>query len=159
MLPLREVMRPELMVFDVQAGPKEDILRRLVAPLVSASIVRDPTRLLGSLLQREQMMTTGIGHGVAIPHPREPVSGMFTEPVIVFAVCPDGTDYHAIDDQFVRAFFLICATRIEVHLDLMAKVAWLIRQEEIERLKHADSASEVTALMATVSRRIEETPD
>ena len=155
LLPLREVLRPELMVFDIPRGPKEEILQRLVAPLIATAAVRDPTRLLRSLMERERMMTTGIGHGVALPHPRQPMAGMFPEPVVVFGVCPSGTDYKAIDDQLVHAFFLICATRTEVHLDLMAKIAWLMRQPETNELKKAASAERVASLVARATERIE----
>lgn len=158
LLPLPEAMRPELMLFDISPGPKQAILRHLVAPLIATSAVRDPTRLLASLIERERMMTTGIGHGVAVPHPRQPIAGMFPEPVVVFGVCPTGTDYQAIDDQLVYVFFLICAPRVEVHLDLMAKVAWLMRQPEIDDLKQADSADQVVSLVAQASGRIEEAP-
>jgi len=155
-LALKEVMRPELMLFDIPPGPKEDVLRRLVASLIGAAAVRDPTRLLAGLAERERMMTTGIGHGVAIPHPREALSGVFPEPVVVFGVCPQGTDYQAIDDQLVHAFFLIGATRTEIHLDLMAKIAWLLRQPEIEALKQATCADQVVSLVAAATGRIPE---
>ena len=151
---LQEVIHPELTVFDIAPGPKEAILQRLVGSLIAAAAVRDPTRLLTSLMQRERVMTTGIGHGVAIPHPRRPIPGMFPEPVVVVGMCPRGTDYQAIDDQLVHVVFLVCATRIEVHLDLMAKVAWLMRQPEMDELKRATSSGEVSVLVARAVQRI-----
>jgi len=159
LLPLSEVMRPDLMSFGIVPGPKETVLSQLVAPLVRAGVVRDPTRLLNGLIERERMMTTGIGHGVAMPHPREPLPGMFPEPMVAFGLCPEGADYQSIDDQLVHVFFLICATRTEVHLDLMAKVAWLIRQTDtLARLRQAGSADEVAGIVAEATSRIAEGP-
>ena len=102
LLPLHEMIRPELMSLDIKPGPKDAVLRQIVAPLVQTGFAADPSRLLGNLLERERMMTTAIGHGVALPHPRKPIAGMFPEPAIALGICPDGTDFEAIDDQMVQ---------------------------------------------------------
>ncbi len=156
LLPLTEVMRRELMVFGIRPGPKEEVLRQLVAPLISAAAVRDPARLLGSLMERERMMTTGIGHGVAVPHPRHPIPGMFPQPVVVFGLCPEGTDYQAIDAQHVHVFFLIGATWIGNHLDLMAKVGWLVRQPGLANLKAATGPEEAMTIINAMARALHE---
>jgi PTS system nitrogen regulatory IIA component len=156
--PLTEVMRRDLMVFDLTPGPKERVLQQLVAPLVRGGAVGDPSRFLESLLARERMMTTGIGHGVAIPHPRRPIPGMFAEPLIVLGVCAEGTDYDAIDEQLVRVFFLIGATRTEVHLDLMAKITWLTRQPVVGVLAQATDPDEALGAVAGVMEALEGEP-
>jgi len=142
LLPLREVLRAELMSFDLEPGPKEAMLRQLMAPLVRTGFASDPSRLLRSLVERERMMTTAVGHGIAIPHPRRPIEGMFEEPGVALGICPRGTNFDAIDDQKVHVFFLICATREEVHLNLMAKVAWLSRQDVGRRLLQVRTSGE-----------------
>src|SRR6056297_2073081 len=65
LLPLGEVLRPELMIFNIQPGPKEAVLRQLIAPLMSTGFAADPSRLLTSLIERERMMTTAVGHAIA----------------------------------------------------------------------------------------------
>ncbi len=147
-LPLVEVLRPELMTFDIQPGPKEDIFRQLVAPLLKTGFARNADHLLKSLVERERMMTTAIGHGIAVPHPRNPIADMFPEPAIAMGVCPRGTDFNAIDDQLVHVFFLICATRIEIHLQLMAGISWLSKQDVIMKLRGVSSPSEAIALLS-----------
>jgi len=154
LLPLGEVLRPELMTFDIKPGPKESILRRLSVPLLETGFAKDTSRLLNSLLERERMMTTAVGHGIAIPHPRRAITGMFSEPAIALGICPEGTDFRAIDDQLVHVFFLICATRDEIHLRLMANVSWVARQEgTIARLRQASSPQEVASIVAECSPR------
>ncbi len=148
LLPLAEVLRPELMTFDIHPGPKEDIFRQLLVPLLKTGFARNADLLLKSLVDRERMMTTAIGHGIAAPHPRNPIPDMFPEPAIAMGVCPQGTDFNAIDDQLVHVFFLICATRIEIHLQLMAKISWLSRQDVIMKLRGVSSPSEAMAVLA-----------
>ena len=100
------------------------------------------------------MMTTAIGHGVAMPHPRRPIENMFPEPAIVVGISPEGTNFDAIDDQLVHLFFLICATREEIHLQLMAKVGWLCRNEEVlSKLKKATSEEQAMELIKDATER------
>ena len=143
LLTLTELLRPELMSFDLKSGPKDAVLRRLIAPLGRTGFAADPSRLLGELLARERMMTTAVGHGVALPHPRRPIVGMFPEPAVAVGVCPDGTDFDAIDDRRVHVLFLICATRDPIHLQLMAKVSWLARHDVAEKLGRCTAPDEV----------------
>jgi excisionase family DNA binding protein len=149
LLPLREILHPELMSFDLEPGPKESMLRQLLAPLLKTGFAKDTNLLLGGLLDRERMMTTAVGHGVAIPHPRRLMSGMFPEPAVALGICPKGTDFAAIDDQLVHIFFLICATREEIHLRLMANLSLMTRREGmIAELRNTTSPQEVVALVS-----------
>lgn len=154
-LRLREVIRPELMTIDLKPGPKEVILRRLVAPLRASGFARDTGRLLASLVSRERMMTTAVGHGVAVPHPRKPLLDMFTETAIALGVCRKGTDFDALDNKPVHLFFLICSERDEVHLQLMAKVSWVVRQDILRRLLCVRSPEDATAVVSDVAAELE----
>jgi len=144
--PLEQLLRQEHMRFDLAPGPKHEILTQLVDLLREAAFARNPDRLLRELLDREQMMSTGIGHGVAIPHPRTPIAGMFPEPTIAVGICPEGTDFRAVDDRPVYVFLLICATSIEIHLQLMAKVIWLSREEKVAELRQARTPQRILQL-------------
>lgn len=155
-LPLNEILRSNLMVLRIMPGPKESILKQLISPLHKTGFARDTAILLQSLIERERMMTTAVGHGVAMPHPRKPISNMFSEPAVVLGVCSKGTNFEAVDDQLVHLFFLICATREEIHLQLMAKVSWLARHENImSELQRASSKHQVVEIINKVSRTLE----
>lgn len=157
-LPLNEVFHSNLMVLKIMPGPKESILKQLVVPLHKTSFARNTAVLLQSLIARERMMTTAVGHGIAMPHPRKPIAGMFAEPAIVLGVCPKGTNFEAVDDQLVHLFFLICATREEIHLQLMAKVSWLARHETfVSELRQASSKSQAIKIMTRASKKLDVT--
>jgi nitrogen PTS system EIIA component len=150
LLPLREILNPELMTFDLAPGPKESILRQLLAPLLKSGFAKDTNLLLGGLLDRERMLTTAVGHGIAIPHPRRLISGMFPEPAVALGICPKGTDFGAIDDRLVHIFFLVCATREEIHLRLMANISLLARRDGVvAKLRDVKSPQEVITLIST----------
>jgi nitrogen PTS system EIIA component len=150
LLPLREILHPELMTFDIEPGPKESILRQLLTPLLKTGFAKDTNLLLSGLLDRERMMTTAVGHGVAIPHPRRLIPGMFPEPAVALGICPKGADFGAIDDQLVHLFFLSCATREEIHLRLMANLSLLTRREDtIAGLRTCTSPEQVATLVSS----------
>ncbi len=153
LLPLREILHPELMTFDIEPGPKESILRQLLAPLLKTGFAKDTNLLLGGLLDRERMMTTAVGHGIAIPHPRRLMPGMFPEPAVALGICPKGADFGAIDDQLVHIFFLACATREEIHLRLMANLSLLTRREDTNaKLRTCTSPRQVVELVSSSAR-------
>lgn len=154
LLRVGEVIRPEHVKLNIRRGPKERVLAQLVAPLTRSGFISQGRRLLKSLLDREAMMTTAIGHGVAMPHPRRVISGLFPEPVLVLGICPAGTDFEAVDDRLVHVFFLICATRDEIHLRLMARVAWLVRDDALmSGLRGASSQQEAITLLSPASQK------
>jgi len=155
-LPLHEVLRSDLIVLKIVPGPKESILKQLVMPLRKTGFARDPSILLQSLIERERMMTTAVGHGIAMPHPRRPIEGMFAEPAIVLGLCPKGARFEAVDDRLVHLFFLICATRDEIHLQLMAKVSWLARHENImSQLQQASSGRQVIDIVTKATKTLD----
>jgi PTS system nitrogen regulatory IIA component len=148
MLAPAEVIRPDLMSLNIAPGPKEQVLGQLVAPLAATGFAADPPRLLRGLIERERMMTTAVGHGIALPHPRRPIPGMFREPALAIGVCGPGCEFGAIDDRLVHVLFLICATREEIHLQMMATVSWLSRRPGvIDKLRAATTPQEVIAIV------------
>lgn len=152
-LSIHELMRPEFIISDLKAGPKEYVLKQLVDPMIRSSFARQPQQLLDSLIERERMMTTAIGHGIAIPHPRKPIEGMFPEPAVVLGICPEGVTFEALDDRLVHLFFVICSTKEDIHLQLMAKVSWLCRKEDIvTALSRAKSKTEVSEIIIKASK-------
>jgi excisionase family DNA binding protein len=149
-----EVVRPSLITLSIRPGPKEQVLRELIAPAVQTGFAADPDRLLASLLERERMMTTAIGHGVALPHPRRPLGGMFPEPALVVGVCREGTAFGAIDDRLVHVLMLICSTRDSIHLQLMATAAWLAQSDRfVDDLCTVSTTDEAAAAICRHAER------
>jgi PTS system nitrogen regulatory IIA component len=145
---LDEVIRPDLVKTDIKPGSKDEVIKQLISPLRDTGFAQKPDLFLRKTLERERLMTTAVGHGVAVPHPRKPIENMFPGPGIVVGICPEGTDFDAIDDGPVHLFFLICATRDEIHLQLMARIGWLIRDKKIlEKLKKAASIERVMEMI------------
>lgn len=143
---LRDYLSPDL-VFVLHGAPGKCAFLERVVDLVHErcpSIDRD--LLLAGLLEREEQVTTGIGHGVAIPHTMVP--GL-DRPRCVTIQTPEGQDYEALDGSPVHLFFMLLSPPGETgtHIRLLARVARLVDSEAfVSRVATAGSAADVLRL-------------
>jgi len=128
LLALPRLLPPDRILMDLASAGKEQILECLIAPLVEDGTVLDPERYLAALIEREQLISTGIGDGVAIPHTRVPEDSVLRENCAVMGICPQGMPFDALDDQPTKLFLLLGATSTESHLRLTARTMLLLRK-------------------------------
>jgi len=102
--------------------PRACSKRALLTEMVTMLPAMDPDQVLELIMARERLGSTGIGHGVAIPHSRMPD---LTQPVIVLARHMDGIDFDAIDGRLVHIVVLLLVPDDDSsqHLELLAKLA------------------------------------
>jgi len=144
--PLIELLRPELMNLEIVPGPKSKILGQITFPMVEHGFLTRRKYFLNKLLDREGIMTTAIGHGVAVPHPRHPIAGLFPAVMVALGVCREGTYYDAPDNKPVKLFFTICASSDIQHLRILAKITRLASNKKVLRaLTKAASPEAVSA--------------
>ncbi|MDF1543737.1 MAG: PTS sugar transporter subunit IIA [bacterium] len=139
-----------LVKFDLEAATKEEVIAELVEAVANSNMVTDSARLLADIREREDLVTTGVGYGVAFPHAKtKSVKGI----VIAFGRSEAGIDFDAMDHRPVKLFFLIAAPEdaIGAHLNVMARLSYLMKSEENrEKLIGAASPGDVLALMDNV---------
>lgn len=109
--------------------------------------------LLQLLLARESQGTTTIGGGIAIPHVRNPIVLTTDEPMISVCYLDHPVDFKAIDNAPVFALFVLICPTIRLHLEMLAKLAFLLRKPEFRELVRR-RASEAEILQS--ARQIEE---
>jgi len=85
--------------------------------------------LFEKLIEREQLASTGIGNGIAIPHPRDPLSRPPETPVITTCFLEKPINFNAIDDQPVTVFFILISPTIKHHLHLLSRLSYCIRDK------------------------------
>ena len=89
--------------------------------------------LLERLVERENAFSTGIGNGIAIPHPREQQTYLDAPQVCVcFLTTP--IDYHALDNQPVSVLFLLLCPDLKMHLHLLSAVSFCHKNSEFQTL-------------------------
>jgi fructose PTS system EIIBC or EIIC component len=119
----------KLISFDLKGNTKEEIIKELVELAGNSELVKNKEELLKSVLDREKLVTTGVGYNVAFPHAKtKSVRGV----VIAFGRKGEGIDFEAMDRKPVNLFFLIAAPEdaIGAHLNVMAKLSFLMKNEK-----------------------------
>ncbi len=117
------------------------VLRAAVACI---DVLPENTReeLFEKLIEREQLASTGIGNGIAIPHPRDPLSRPPEMPVITTCFLEKPIDFNAIDDKPVSVFFLLISPTVKHHLHLLSRLSYCIRDRAFVAFlnQHPDAA-------------------
>lgn len=83
--------------------------------------------LLSRLLEREEMASTGIGDGIAIPHPREPLAQL-AKPVAALCFLAQPLNFNALDGKPIHALFLLISPTSKHHLYILARLFFLLRK-------------------------------
>ncbi|HSM51805.1 MAG TPA: PTS sugar transporter subunit IIA [Thermoanaerobaculia bacterium] len=151
-------LEPGLFLLDLEVASQEELFASLVDALVAARAVLDRDALLRLLVEREALGTTGLGHGVAIPHARSMVARRTS---LVCARLARELDFGAVDGAPVRLVYLVVApygAGGEGYLPLLGVlVAALHRDADRERLLTVESFADLEKLARQLIRpRIQE---
>lgn len=122
---LASLTRPELIFPDLPSQDRDAVLRALAGRVAGLGLVRDAEDLFQKLREREQLGSTGIGSGIAIPHCKLP--GL-DHGIVAIGMVPAGVDFGAVDGQPVRLLFLVLSPSASPseHLQVLATISrWI----------------------------------
>ncbi|HVG07602.1 MAG TPA: PTS sugar transporter subunit IIA [Thermoanaerobaculia bacterium] len=130
---LASLTRPELIFPDLPAQDRAAVLHELAKRIAKAGVVRDTEDLFQKLWEREQLGSTGIGSGIAIPHCKLP--GL-SEGVVAIGMAPGGVDFGAADGQPVRLLFVVLSPSASPgeHLQVLATISRWVRAGRADRI-------------------------
>jgi nitrogen PTS system EIIA component len=145
---LRDLFADHAVKLDLESESKDDILKELIGLLELDE--KSEGILFKTLKRRENLGSTGIGKGIAIPHCR---SLVVDELQLAYGRKPSGADFNAIDGDPVHHFFLIVAPPLEVsnqYLPVLGKIAQFAKDPDIpERLTEISKPEEFLELLET----------
>lgn len=144
---LLDILTPTSIRAPLAARDKKGVIDELVDVLASNGKVSDPAALKQAVWTREQTRTTGIGHGLAIPHGK--AAGM-TSLAMAIGKPASPLDFEAIDGQPVRLVVLLASPpeRTSDHIQALARVSRLMILEDFrQRIYAAESADEIYELI------------
>jgi len=123
--------------YDIEGESVEEILKAGVNRITWFDTQEQRQTLYESLLAREELMSTGIGKGVAIPHPRIPLGYAQIPAFITTCFLKKPVDYKAVDRLPVFVIFLLISPSSKHHLHLLARLSFCLRDEAfIDFLNH-----------------------
>jgi len=121
------------------AKTKASVLRELVSLAERTGLVYDARGLLEALEARESLCSTALPNGVALPHPRQPMPYVSSEPLICVARLTRGIGFGSSYGGLSRLFFLICCHDDRQHLAVLARVVRILGEDAIDGLMAAES--------------------
>jgi len=139
---------PEAISISLAARTKASVLRELVALAQETGVLYDGEELLEALIRREELCSTAMEAGIAIPHPRRPLPYAVAEPIIVVAHVPQGIGFGAPDGRLTNLFFMTCSQDDRHHLHVLARLCRMLCKKDFpQQLREASGPQEVMDLM------------
>jgi len=133
---------------------REEVLADVVAHLRLPEEV-DRSYLLKVLIARERLASTGVGGGIAIPHPRNPVLLHVTRPTVTLAFLEKPVDFQALDGRPVKILFTVITATVRCHLHLLAKLGFVLRDPDFRRVLEAEAGrEEIFAALRRCEKRL-----
>jgi mannitol/fructose-specific phosphotransferase system IIA component (Ntr-type) len=151
---ISELISPSAVLLQFEAENKKETLRKLAEKFREIHPSVNSKRLFSSLMQREELGSTGLGNGIAMPHAK---SEEIPKPQGLLAVSKKGVDFHALDGEPVHVFFLMVYPQnpVGVHLIILAGLARLLRDDFVTGLiRRAVTPRQVIKIISEQEARI-----
>lgn len=150
---IKELLKENLMIMNLTAKTKDDVINEMIDKYVSEGIVTDRDKYLKGILDREAESTTGIGDEIAMPHAK---TNAVTEAAVLFAKSSQGVDFDSLDGKPVKLFFMIAAPEgaNNAHLQALAKLSsLLIDPDLVAKLKETKTPQDVIELFEKAEQK------
>jgi mannitol/fructose-specific phosphotransferase system IIA component (Ntr-type) len=153
---LSELLSPATIILDLKSGDRESVLAELVNQIPQLADQPEARQtLLRALHEREQLHSTGIGDGIALPHSRNALVGLVDQSIMVFGRHKQGIPYDAVDSVPARLFFLLIAPTVTQHLAILARLTRLLRSPKLrQNLLAADKSEKVLAVIREAEAKL-----
>lgn len=116
----------------VPGATKEEVLAAVVGAMALPAEVDRPT-LLRLLLAREQLASTGLGDGIAVPHVREPLALPVGRPLVHLCFLERPVDFQAVDGKPVHVLFSLVSPTVRTHLLLLSRLSFALHDADFKR--------------------------
>lgn len=127
----------------MKAGDKEEVLQKLIETLGSRVRPEELKKIRSAVMEREKIMSTGVGKGLAIPHGKAP--GIENNHA-AFAMLEEPVEYNAIDSQPVTMVFLLVGPHgsNSLHIKTLSRISRLMNSADFrEKLQQCDTSEQI----------------
>ena len=149
---LLDLISERSIIIGLRGTTKREIIEELVNA-IDTNQIADRGRVLESVLQREGIMSTGIGHGIAIPHGKSEAVKALSG---VLGIKREGVDFESLDGQPAYIFFLLVspADVSGPHIKALARISRLLKGEEFRKaLIQAQTSQAILSIIAEEEKR------
>lgn len=138
-----EILSKEFIIAELNSTDKESAINELIDLFNNDLRVDDIEKVRQAVLDREKIMSTGVGKGFAIPHGK---TDSVKEIIAAFGRKKDGIEYDALDGNPVNLIFLLVGrdTMISAHIKLLSRVSRMMNKDDFRlRLLNAETSEEI----------------
>lgn len=150
---LLDILSARSTIVGLKGETKDEIVEELVDSLEVGAALTDRAKVLQAVLEREKIMSTGIGDGIAIPHGK---SDAVIELTAALGIHKRGIDFEALDGEPAYVFFLLVspANVSGPHIKALARISRMLKNDSFKkRLIEADSAEQILGIIAEEEKR------
>jgi len=140
---ITDILSEQVIRTNLPGSSKEEIINAMIELAATQERVLDKEKLRTAILEREKIMSTGVGSGFAIPHGK---TDAVSDIVAAFAVTAQPIDYQSLDEQPVRIVFLLVGrdNMVGPHIKLLSRISRLMNKEEFRtKLLEAKTPAEI----------------
>jgi len=137
------------------AKTRASVLRELVAVAERTGLLYDADDLHESIVAREELCSTALPNGVAVPHPKSPMPYVSAEPFLVLARVPGGIPFGGDGKLLTRIFILVCCHEDRHHLYVLARLMRILDRDTVAALHELEDPDQVLELLVTREREVQ----
>ena len=143
------------MAVPLAASTRASVLKELVTLAEQSWQVYDPGAILEAIRQREEMGSTALESGVAIPHPRRPLPAALGESLMAYGRTASGIPFGAPGGGLTDIFFLVCCRDDRTHLQVLARLSRLLKRPGfLDELRSAETPADSWQIIAAAEREL-----
>lgn len=143
---LLELLEEKIVKIPLKAKNKKDTINELVKILKKSGKIKDTKIILKDLFKREELSSTGLGGGIAIPHAK--TSAVDTL-ILAIGIAPKGIDFESLDGSPSNLFFLILTPLDQAaqHLQMLSEIASITKDKDfLQAIIKSASPAEIVKL-------------
>jgi PTS system nitrogen regulatory IIA component len=145
---IADLLRREAIAVPLDARTRGSVIAEMTQLAARTGLLWDPAKMAEAVRAREEMHTTALDNGVALLHPRRPMTTILAEAILALGVAPCGVPFGG-SGSLTNVFFLICSTSDHEHLRILARLSRVINDHELLiAMRAAESADALHRLIA-----------
>ncbi len=151
---ISEVLTPEKVVPELKGTTKDEVIDELINLFKDDERVLDIKEVKKGVLEREKIMSTGVGHGFGIPHCK---TNKVTEILAAFGKTKEPIDFDSLDGTPVELIFLLIGkdNLVAPHIKLLSRISLLMNKSEVrDKIKSANTAEEIYSIFEEEEKNI-----
>jgi len=154
-LQVSDLLDTDSVIVPFRARTRESVIRDLTDHATQIGKLWDPEKMMLAIRQREEMMSTAMDNGVAIPHPRRPLPMIISEPFMVLGIAPNPIPFGGGFNNKTDVFFMVCSDSDFTHLQILARLGRILNHTGfLDQLRELEIPAEILELIRETEKKL-----